>query len=99
MTSEHMGAIRGAAASEAPGNIVVTLGEGAEVLPNDTNPDSPPPLVIVDGEGPAGATHGFIVQLEQPENNFHHVRAGQPAGVKRLRPCLPGPGIGRISRP
>ena len=47
MTSEHMGAIRG---TVAPGAIFVDSMEGNVVIvPNDQNPDSPPPLVVVDG--------------------------------------------------
>ena len=49
MTSEHMEAIRGMTHTP-PGIIVVTSGEGAEVIPNGTFPASPPPAVVVDGD-------------------------------------------------
>ena len=54
MTSEHMGAIRGTSSNRAPGAVIVTPGEGAEVFPNDVFPESPPPLVVVNGEVVAG---------------------------------------------
>ncbi len=53
MTSEHMEAVRGAA-TFPPGIIIVTPGEGAEIVPNDVFPASPPPLVVVDGDVVAG---------------------------------------------
>ncbi len=51
MTSEHMGAIRGA---EAPGIIEVNTGSTPVIHPSDTFPASPPPLVVVNGEVVAG---------------------------------------------
>ena len=52
MTSEHMGAIRGAAST--PGIIEVSTGNAAVVHPHDTFPASPPPLVVLNGEVVAG---------------------------------------------
>ncbi len=54
MTSEHMGAIRGAA-TFPPGVVLIVPGDGgAVVFPGGANPASPPPLVIVDGNVVAG---------------------------------------------
>ncbi len=54
MTSEHMGEIRGARETSAPGIVEVNTGNAAVIHPNDVFPASPPPLVVVNGEVVAG---------------------------------------------